>query len=64
MNPSDVGTKVLFEDETVRIWEIALEPGEAVQWHVHYQDYTYVYVTEDNLLETTLAPDATTRPPP
>ena len=29
----DVGTKLLYEDDRVRIWEIALGPGEETPPH-------------------------------
>ena len=35
----NVGTKLLFEDERVRIWEMRLEPGEASDLHHHADDY-------------------------
>ena len=38
----NVGTKLLYEDERVRVWMLDLEPGEAMPWHVHHHDYTFV----------------------
>lgn len=35
----DVATKLLFEDDRVRIWEMKLEPGEASDLHHHADDY-------------------------
>lgn len=40
-----VGTKLLFEDDRVRVWMLDLDPGEATEWHIHDYDYTFV-VTE------------------
>ena len=34
-----VGTKLLFEDERVRIWEMKLAPGEASDLHHHALPY-------------------------
>jgi len=34
-----VGTKLLFEDDRVRIWEMRLAPGEASDLHHHADDY-------------------------
>jgi len=34
-----VGTKLLFEDDRVRIWEMKLEPGEASDLHHHAAPY-------------------------
>jgi hypothetical protein len=53
---TDVGTRVLFENEVVRVWDFRLEPGEASQLHRHLHDYLFVYVTEHNELEVR-APD-------
>jgi beta-alanine degradation protein BauB len=36
-----VGTRLLFENATVRIWEIALEPGERLPFHRHVTSYFY-----------------------
>lgn len=45
-----VGTKVLFENDRVRVWDFQLDPGESTSMHTHRRDFLYVYVTEDNLL--------------
>jgi hypothetical protein len=37
-----VGTRLLFENERVRVWDLALEPGESFAEHVHRLDYLYV----------------------
>ena len=37
-----VGTNLLYEDDRVRVWMLDLEPGEAMPWHVHHLDYTFV----------------------
>jgi quercetin dioxygenase-like cupin family protein len=37
-----VGTKLLYEDDRVRVWLLDLEPGEVMPWHVHHHDYTFV----------------------
>ena len=29
----DIGTKVLLENDRVRVWEIRLEPGDRVPFH-------------------------------
>ena len=46
-----VGTKVVFEDDRVRVWDFKLAPGEASPLHSHKHDYLFVYVTEDNRLD-------------
>lgn len=40
----DVGTKLLFENDRVRIWEIDLAPGERVPFHFHSTTYFWVCV--------------------
>jgi redox-sensitive bicupin YhaK (pirin superfamily) len=42
-----VGTRVLFEDDKVRIWEMRLEPGEASDLHHHEHDYYLVIFSGD-----------------
>lgn len=44
-NVEQVGSRVVFEDDVVRIWEIVLEPGESIGWHHHKLDYTAVVIT-------------------
>jgi beta-alanine degradation protein BauB len=41
----DIGTRLLFEDDRVRIWEMALEPGEETAPHRHDNDY-YLLIYE------------------
>jgi hypothetical protein len=43
--PTDkVGTKLLFENDKVKVWEIALRPGERAPFHRHIHNYFYVCV--------------------
>jgi len=35
----DVATRVLYEDDNVRVWEMTLAPGEATDLHHHEHDY-------------------------
>ncbi len=37
-----VGTRLLFENERVRVWDLALAPGESLEKHIHRQDYFFV----------------------
>jgi beta-alanine degradation protein BauB len=41
-----VGTRVIFENERVRVWEIELQPGETLPMHVHDLDYVVVGLSE------------------
>src|SRR5215831_16739129 len=45
-----IGTELVYEDESVRVWRIELAPGETAGWHTHYLDYTTV-VVEGDLVE-------------
>ena len=48
----DVGTRLLFENEAVRVWDFALQPGESLERHVHETDYLFI-VTEGGALRIT-----------
>ncbi|MEV7966616.1 hypothetical protein AB0O34_11620 [Sphaerisporangium sp. NPDC088356] len=37
-----VGTTLLFENERVRVWELALVPGQRAPFHIHSIDYFWV----------------------
>jgi hypothetical protein len=39
---SDVGDKILFENEQIRMWEVRLEPGQTISFHIHYHPYLVV----------------------
>jgi beta-alanine degradation protein BauB len=39
-----IGTKMLLENDWVRIWEIRLEPGERAPFHHHAHTYLFVCV--------------------
>jgi len=41
---SQVGTKLLFENERVRVWDLCLAPGESTGFHCHTNDYLYVVI--------------------
>jgi hypothetical protein len=41
--PSDqVGTRIMFENERVRVWDLALAPGESLGKHIHRTDYFFI----------------------
>jgi quercetin dioxygenase-like cupin family protein len=56
---ADVGTKLIFENERVRVWEFTLAPGEAIPAHKHEHDY-FFYPIEGGTLEV-VRPNGTTR---
>jgi hypothetical protein len=35
----EVGQRIVLENEHVRIWELNLEPGETIDFHIHYHPY-------------------------
>ena len=40
----DVGSKLLFENDRVRVWDLTLAPGESTGRHRHKEDYLYVVI--------------------
>lgn len=38
----EVGQRVVLENEHVRVWEIRLEPGETIDFHIHYHPYLVI----------------------
>lgn len=44
VNNRAVGTRMLFENDRVRVWEIVLEPGERAPFHRHEGDYFWTCV--------------------
>ncbi|MBJ7330135.1 MAG: hypothetical protein JHC95_09580 [Solirubrobacteraceae bacterium] len=52
-----IGTKLLFENGQVRVWDLVLEPGESSGIHQHHHDFIFAYVTEDNELEVRVPGD-------
>jgi len=45
----DVGSRVLFENERVRVWEMRLAPGERSAVHRHELDYLLVFLAGDRI---------------
>ncbi len=37
-----VGTRVMFENDRVRVWDLALAPGESLEKHIHRLDYFFI----------------------
>jgi beta-alanine degradation protein BauB len=56
-----VGTRLLFENDRVRVWDLQLAPGETTGLHRHTTDFLYV-VIGDGTLQTVL-PDGSREPP-
>lgn len=45
----NVGTKLLFENERVRVWDLRLEPGQSTGLHRHGTDYFYAVIGDGAL---------------
>ena len=45
----EVATKLLFENERVRVWEMRLGPGETGSVHRHDLDYVLVQIEGDRM---------------
>ena len=45
----DVATKLLHEDDQVKIWELALAPGEETAPHEHKHNYILVIIEGDRI---------------
>ena len=48
---ADVGSRLLFENEVVKVWDLQIAPGESTGLHRHETDYFYV-VIGDGCLQT------------
>lgn len=46
----DVGTKLLWEDDHVRTWDLVLEPGQSSDWHHHTMPYVFTVTRAGRLL--------------
>jgi beta-alanine degradation protein BauB len=44
-----IGTKVVFENERVRVWKVQLEPGEQGPVHRHDLDHLLIQVAGDRI---------------
>jgi hypothetical protein len=45
----NVGTRLMFENERVRVWDLALAPGEALDTHIHREDFLIVIINGGTL---------------
>ena len=51
-----VGTKLLYENDQVKVWEFALDPNEAIPMHTHTMDYLF-HVYQGSTLEVSFPGD-------
>ena len=47
----DIGTEFQSEDADVRVWDLALAPGQSSDWHRHERSYVFI-VTRAGTLRT------------
>ena len=40
-----VGTRIMFENDRVRVWDLALAPGESLPKHIHRVDNFFVVIS-------------------
>ena len=45
----DVATRMLFENDRVRVWEMDLAPGETSDVHEHTLDYLLIQLEGDKI---------------
>ena len=38
----EIGQRIVLENEHVRIWEINLDPGETIDFHIHFHPYLII----------------------
>lgn len=38
----EVGQRIVLENEHVRIWEVNLDPGETIDFHIHFHPYVII----------------------
>jgi hypothetical protein len=38
----EIGQHVVLENDHVRIWELNLDPGETIDFHIHYHPYIVI----------------------
>ncbi len=59
-----IGHRIVLENEHVRIWEVALDPGETIDFHLHYHPYVIVSLGGgENEIETIFGAKAKTDEP-
>jgi len=46
---SGVGTKVVFEDDRIKVWELELSPGQKTAVHKHEMDYMFYVISGSSL---------------
>jgi len=64
IKPGQIGQRIVFENEHVRIWEVKLDPGETIDFHLHYHPYVIISLGGGkNEIETIFGDKFTTNEP-
>jgi hypothetical protein len=59
-----IGHRIVLENEYVRVWEVRLEPGETIDFHIHYHPYLIVSLGGgENEIETIFGDRMTVQEP-
>ena len=60
----DIGDKILLENDFIRMWEVRLEPGQTLGFHIRYHPYVVVSLSGgENEIETIFGRKITTDEP-
>lgn len=60
----EVGHRIVLENEHVRVWEVRLDPGETIDFHLHYHPYIVISLGGgENQVETIFGPTFATDEP-
>ncbi|MGH6674359.1 MAG: hypothetical protein ACRECE_07005 [Xanthobacteraceae bacterium] len=60
----EVGQRIVLENEHVRVWEIRLDPGQTIDFHIHYHPYLVISLGGgENEIETVFGKRITTDEP-
>jgi hypothetical protein len=60
----EVGQRIVLENEYVRVWEIRLDPGQTIDFHIHYHPYVVISLGGgENEIETIFGRRITTDEP-
>jgi hypothetical protein len=60
----EVGQRIVLENEYVRVWEIRLDPGQTIDFHIHHHPYLVISLGGgENEIETIFGKHITTDEP-
>lgn len=57
---TDIGTRLLFENGRIRVWDMQLEPDAESPLHRHESDYVFIYTTPSRITAYLDAAEPTT----